>query len=308
MRDVTIPLLETHSGKRVGEGFGVCHNPEFLREGTAGCDFYHPPKIVIGQSDPVSGDRLASLYAGLDAPVIRTRIDVAEMVKYVDNAWHALKVGFSNEIGDLCRSLKIDSHAVMDIFCRDTKLNLSPCYLTPGFAFGGSCLPKDLRALTHRARTMDLDLPILNAILPSNRMQLETGLNLILDRGCRKVGILGFSFKAGTDDLRESPMVGVIEHLLGKGCDLRVYDRDVNMARLIGANRDYLLNRIPHISSLMVESLDEVLDHAEVLVVGSKSAEFDGLMDRVRPDQVVVDLVRIGSLATQDGRYYGICW
>jgi len=263
---------------------------------------------VIGQSDPVSGDRLASLYAGLDAPVIRTRIDVAEMVKYVDNAWHALKVGFSNEIGDLCRSLKIDSHAVMDIFCRDTKLNLSPCYLTPGFAFGGSCLPKDLRALTHRARTMDLDLPILNAILPSNRMQLETGLNLILDRGCRKVGILGFSFKAGTDDLRESPMVGVIEHLLGKGCDLRVYDRDVNMARLIGANRDYLLNRIPHISSLMVESLDEVLDHAEVLVVGSKSAEFDGLMDRVRPDQVVVDLVRIGSLATQDGRYYGICW
>jgi GDP-mannose 6-dehydrogenase len=308
MRSVIIPLLEEHSGKRAGEGFGVCNNPEFLREGTAVHDYCHPPKIVIGETDPVSGDRVASLYARLDAPLIRTRIEVAEMVKYVDNAWHALKVSFANEIGDVCRALNIDSHAVMDIFCQDTKLNLSGSYLKPGFAFGGSCLPKDLRALTHKGRTMDLELPILNAIVPSNRMQVETGLSLILDQGKKKIGILGFSFKAGTDDLRESPMVNVIERLLGKGYDLRVYDKNVNMARLIGANRDYLLNLIPHIASLMTETLAEVLDHAEVLVIGNKSAEFDGIVDRIRPDQVVVDLVRIAPLTTQEGKYYGICW
>ncbi len=308
MRGVLIPILEEHSGKRAGVDFGVCNNPEFLREGTAIQDFYHPPQIVIGETDPISGSRVASLYAMLDAPTIRTRIEVAEMVKYVDNAWHALKVGFANEIGDICRALQIDSHAVMDVFCRDTKLNLSSCYLTPGFAFGGSCLPKDLRALTHKGRAMDLELPILNAVLPSNRMQMETGLGLILDQGKKKIGILGFSFKAGTDDLRESPMVHVIEQLLGKGCDLRVYDGNVNMARLIGANRDYLLNLIPHISSLMVETVDEVLDHAEVIVVGNRAPEFEGLVDRTRPGQVVVDLVRITPWTTQEGKYYGICW
>ncbi len=308
MRGVVIPLLEEHSGKRMGAGFGVCNNPEFLREGTAIQDFYHPPKTVIGESDPVSGSRAAALYAMLDAPVIRTRIEVAEMVKYVDNAWHALKVSFANEIGDVCRALQIDSHAVMDIFCRDTKLNLSPYYMKPGFAFGGSCLPKDVRALTYKGRMMDLDLPVLNAILQSNQMQMETGLSMIMGLGRKKVGILGFSFKAGTDDLRESPMVNVIERLLGKGYDLRVYDRNVNMARLIGSNRDYLLNLIPHISSLMVETLDEVLDHAEVIVIGNQAAEFDGIVDRLRPGQVVVDLVRIAPLTTQEGRYYGICW
>jgi len=308
MRDIVIPLLEERSGKKAGRDFSVCHNPEFLREGTAVHDFRHPPKTVIGQTDPVGGDRVASLYTAVDAPLFRTSIEVAEMVKYVDNAWHALKIGFANEIGNLCGALKIDSHAVMDIFCRDTKLNLSSCYLKPGFAFGGSCLPKDVRALTHKARTMDLNLPILNAVLPSNQMQIETALRMIAGRGKKKIGILGFSFKAGTDDLRESPMVEVIERLLGKGYDLRVYDRNVNMARLIGANRDYLLNHIPHISNLMVESLDDVLDHAEVIVVGNKASEWDGLVERLRDDQVVVDLVRIGSSATQEGKYYGICW
>lgn len=308
MRGTVIPLLEEYSGKRAGEGFGVCNNPEFLREGTAVHDFLHPPKTVIGESDPASGDCVASLYAGLDAPLIRTRIEVAEMVKYVDNAWHALKVSFSNEIGDVCRTLKIDSHEVMEIFCRDTKLNLSSYYMKPGFAFGGSCLPKDVRALTYKGRTMDLDLPVLNAILQSNRMQMETGLNLIMGLGKRKIGVLGFSFKAGTDDLRESPMVNVIERLLGKGYDLRVYDKNVNMAKLLGANRDYLLNLIPHISSLMAETLEEVLDHAEVVVVGNQAAEFDGIVGRLRPDQIVVDLVRIAPQTTQDGKYYGICW
>ncbi|MGE5294763.1 MAG: nucleotide sugar dehydrogenase [Solirubrobacterales bacterium] len=308
MRGVLIPILEEHSGKRAGVDFGVCNNPEFLREGTAIEDYYHPPKIVIGETDAASGSRVASLYANLDAPMIRTQIEVAEMVKYVDNAWHALKVGFANEIGDVCRTLKIDSHAVMDIFCRDTKLNLSASYLKPGFAFGGSCLPKDLRALVHKGRAMDLELPILNAILQSNRMQMEAGLSLILDLGKKKIGALGFSFKAGTDDLRESPMVHVIEQLLGKGCDIRAYDANVSMAKLIGANRDYLLNLIPHISSLMVESVDEVLDHAEVVIVGNQAPEFSDIMNRVRPDQTVVDLVRIAPLTTQEGKYYGICW
>jgi len=307
-RGVVIPLLEEHSGKQAGRDFAVCHNPEFLREGTAVHDFYHPPKTVIGQNDPAGGDRVASLYATLDAPVFRTSIEVAEMVKYVDNAWHALKVDFANEIGDLCRALAIDSHAVMDIFCRDTKLNLSNCYLRPGFAFGGSCLPKDVRALTHKARTIDLDLPVLNAITPSNQMQIETALRMITELGRRKIGILGFSFKAGTDDLRESPMVHVIERLLGKGYDLRVYDKNVNMAKLIGANRDYLLNHIPHICSLMVDGLDQVLDHGEVIVVGSRAREYEGLVERLRDDQIVVDLVRIAPLATREGKYHGICW
>ncbi len=308
MRGVVIPLLEEHSGKQAGRDFGVCNNPEFLREGMAVHDFYHPPKTVIGQIDPAGGDRVASLYAMLDAPLLRTQIEVAEMVKYVDNAWHALKIDFANEIGDLCRAMTIDSHAVMDIFCRDTKLNLSSCYMKPGFAFGGSCLPKDVRALTHQARMMDLDLPVLNAIVPSNQMQIETALRMITDLGRRKIGILGFSFKAGTDDLRESPMVDVIERLLGKGYDLRVYDQNVNMAKLIGANRDYLLNHIPHIASLMVGSLDEVLNHGEVIAVGNKAAEFDGLVERLKPNQVVVDLVRIAPMATREGRYHGICW
>ncbi len=308
MRQVVIPLLEEHSGKKAGKDFGVCNNPEFLREGTAVHDFYNPPKIVIGETDPTSGSRVASLYAMLDVPLFRTQIEVGEMVKYVDNIWHALKVSFANEIGGVCRALKIDSHAVMDIFCRDTKLNLSPYYMKPGFAFGGSCLPKDVRAMTYKGRTLDLDLPILNAILDSNEMQVETGLRMITELGKKKIGILGFSFKAGTDDLRESPLVTVIERLLGKGYDLRVYDRNVNMARLIGANREYLLNHIPHISKLMVESIDEVLDHAEVIVIGNKAEEFNGVVERVKGGQVVVDLVRITPWTTQEGKYYGICW
>lgn len=308
MRQVVIPLLEEHSGKKAGKDFGVCNNPEFLREGTAVYDFYNPPKTVIGETDPTSGSRVASLYAMLDVPLFRTQIEVGEMVKYVDNIWHALKVSFANEIGGVCRALKIDSHAVMDIFCRDTKLNLSPYYMKPGFAFGGSCLPKDVRAMTYKGRTLDLDLPILNAILDSNEMQVETGLRMITELGKKKIGILGFSFKAGTDDLRESPLVTVIERLLGKGYDLHVYDRNVSMAKLVGANRDYLLNHIPHISKLMVESIDEVLDHAEVIVIGNKAEEFNGVVERVKGGQVVVDLVRITPWTTQEGKYYGICW
>ena len=308
MRDVVIPTLEAHSGKRAGEEFGVCINPEFLREGTAVHDYYHPPKTVIGEVNRASGDLLAALYAGMPAPMIRTDIETAEMVKYADNAWHALKVGFANEIGNLCKALNVDAHRVMDIFCQDRKLNLSPYYLKPGFAFGGSCLPKDVRALLYKAKTLDLALPILAAILPSNQLQVERGLQAVLEKGKRKVGVLGFSFKAGTDDLRESPMVELTERLIGKGYDLRVYDRNVSLAALHGANRDYILNKIPHISRLMVPSIEEVLAHAETLVIGNGSPEFAEVPRRIGEHQTVIDFVRVTGSRSVAGVYEGICW
>jgi GDP-mannose 6-dehydrogenase len=308
MRSLVIPTLEEHSGKRAGADFGVCNNPEFLREGTAVYDFYNPPKTVIGETDKKSGDLLASLYEQLPGPLIRTDIEAAEMVKYTDNVWHAVKVGFANEIGNICKSLGIDGHKVMDIFCQDTKLNLSPYYMKPGFAFGGSCLPKDVRALTYKAQTLDLDLPILNSVLPSNRIQVDKGIRMITEKGNKEVGILGFSFKAGTDDLRESPMVDVIEHLIGKGYNIRLYDKNVNVASLVGANKDFILNHIPHISRLMVNSIDEVLAHGKTIVVGNGDPEFKHVFSRLRDDQVLVDFVRIVDSTSIEDRYDGICW
>lgn len=308
MRRIVIPTLEETSGKRAGEDFGVCHNPEFLREGSAVWDFYHPPKTVIGELDAHSGDVLAELYGDLPAPLIRTDVETAEMVKYTDNVWHALKVGFANEIGNICKALEIDGHRLMDIFCQDTKLNLSPYYMKPGFAFGGSCLPKDVRALTYQARAMDIRVPILDAIIPSNELQVKKAFDMVVAKGMKKIGILGFSFKAGTDDLRESPVVDLIERLLGKGYDLRIYDKNVNLASLVGANRDYILNRIPHIARLMVQELADILDHGEVLIVGNGSDEFTGVLDQLKPGQVVVDLVRISDARSDPTTYDGICW
>lgn len=308
MTDVVIPALEESSDKRAGVEFGVCNNPEFLREGTAVYDFYNPPKTVIGETDGRSGDVLAQLYEELDAPLIRTDVATAEMVKYTDNVWHALKVGFANEIGNICKAVGIDGHRVMEIFCQDTKLNISSYYLKPGFAFGGSCLPKDVRALTYKARSVDLDTPILNAIIPSNQRQVEKGVKMITSYGKKKVGILGFAFKAGTDDLRESPLVEVIERLIGKGYDLKLYDRNVSLAALTGANRYFILNHIPHISKLMVSSMEEVLGFAEVLVIGNATEEFKNIPAQVKPGQVIIDFVRISSTSSQPGRYEGICW
>ena len=308
MFNVVIPTLEEFSGKTAGVDFGVCNNPEFLREGTAVHDFYHPPKTVIGETDTRSGDLLSELYVKMDAPKIRTDVKTAEMVKYTDNVWHALKVGFANEIGNICKAVGIDGHDVMDIFCQDTKLNLSPYYMKPGFAFGGSCLPKDVRALTYKARILDLDVPILNAIMPTNEHQVERGLQMVMEKGSKKVGILGFSFKAGTDDLRESPIVELTERLLGKGYDIRLYDRNVNLAKLVGANRDYILNRIPHISKLMLSGIEEVLDHADTLVIGNGDDDFKNILNKLREGQVVVDLVRINKARSQEGKYDGICW
>ena len=309
MRSVVIPVLEETSGKRAGVDFGVCNNPEFLRESTAVYDYYNPPKTVIGETDSIAGDMLASIYSHLDAPLIRTSVETAEMVKYTDNVWHALKVGFANEIGNICKAVGIDGHEVMNIFCKDTKLNLSAYYMKPGFAFGGSCLPKDVRALTYKARTSDIEVPILNAIIPSNQKQIEKGLAMIIAKGSKKVGILGFSFKAGTDDLRESPLVEVIERLIGKGYDVRLYDRNVKIASLVGANKDYILNHIPHISKLMVDSIDKVLTHADTIVIGNGAEEFRGFAEQIPAGKHVVDLVRITSRrsSTSSG-YDGICW
>jgi GDP-mannose 6-dehydrogenase len=307
MRNVVIPSLELTSGKKAAVDFGVCNNPEFLREGTAVYDYYNPPKTVIGESDSRAGDLLIKLYEKMSAPLIRTDVETAEMVKYTDNNWHALKVAFANEIGNICKAVGIDGHTVMEIFCQDTKLNLSPYYMKPGFAFGGSCLPKDVRALTYKGKSLDLELPVLNAIMPSNQRQIEKAISMITEKGHRKVGVLGFAFKAGTDDLRESPIVDVIEHLIGKGYDLKLYDKNVNLAALTGANRDYILNHIPHISKLMVESMDKVLHHAETIVIGNTAEEFRVVPGNLRADQVVVDLVRIINVRSGD-RYDGICW
>ncbi len=308
MRNVVIPALETSSGLKAGEDFGLCINPEFLREGTAVADYFAPPKTVIGELDKASGDVLVKVYGHLPCPLIRTDYETAEMVKYADNTWHALKVAFSNEIGNVCKGLGLDSHKLMDIFCQDTKLNLSPYYLKPGFAFGGSCLPKDVRALSYKAKMLDVQVPIINAILPSNQIQIERGIQSVIDKGSKKVGILGFSFKAGTDDLRESPIVELAERLIGKGYDLRVYDANVKIASIHGANKEYILNQIPHISKLMVNDIQDVLDHADTIVIGNGSPAFREVPKLLGPGQTIVDLVRISDTKSVEGVYDGICW
>ncbi|HEY6864000.1 MAG TPA: UDP-glucose/GDP-mannose dehydrogenase family protein [Burkholderiales bacterium] len=312
MRDVVIPTLESGSGKRAGAEFGVCINPEFLRESTAVHDYFNPPKTVIGEVNRASGDVLASLYAGLSAPMIRTDVETAEMVKYADNCWHAVKVGFANEIGNICKAVDVDSHRVMEIFCQDTKLNLSSYYLKPGFAFGGSCLPKDLRALLHKAKSLDVDVPILASVLPSNELQIDRAVRAVIDAAAkarsRKIGVLGFSFKAGTDDLRESPVVELTERLIGKGYELRIYDRNVSLASIHGANRDYILNHIPHISRLMVGSIGEVLDHGATIVIGNADPDFRGVPKLLGDGQAVIDLVRVADSRSVSGVYEGICW
>jgi GDP-mannose 6-dehydrogenase len=307
--DVVIPALEQHSGKKYGEGFGVAVNPEFLREGTALKDFRQPPLTLVGHNHSADAVPTKALYEGIDAPLFSTTIRVAEMMKYTSNAWHAVKVVFANEIGNLCKRVGVDSHEVMDIFCQDNKLNLSPYYLKPGFAFGGSCLPKDVRALQYRAREVDLDMPLIGSVLGSNRLQVEHALDRIIDTGRKKIGLLGFSFKAGTDDLRESPLVILAEALLGKGCELRIYDRNVSLARLVGANKQYIEEQIPHLSRHLCNSIDDVIDASEVIVVGNGAPEFAEAVTRCRADQVVIDLVRLPvDFSRMQAKYDGICW
>jgi GDP-mannose 6-dehydrogenase len=304
-----IPILERESGKKLGVDFGICMNPEFLREGTSVYDFYNPPKIVIGEYDDKSGEPLIDLYKQIEAPLVRTGLKKAEMVKYADNAFHALKVTFANEIGNICKKLTIDSHAVMDIFCMDNKLNLSPYYLKPGFAFGGSCLPKDLRAITNLARDMGIKTHVMDSILESNEYQIKKVVDKLTEYKGRKLGFCGLSFKHGTDDLRESPLVKVIETMLGKGFKIKVYDNNVSIAKLMGANKDYIETEIPHIASLICSSNMELIKDSEIIIIGNNEDKFRKDLKYINENQVVIDLVRIvDTSADIKGEYYGICW
>jgi GDP-mannose 6-dehydrogenase len=309
VEEIVIPIVEKHSGKKAGVDFGVCMNPEFLREGTAIADFHAPPKTVIGELDSRSGDRLVTLYEKLEAPLIRTSLRVAEMVKYADNAFHAVKIAFANEVGNIAKAVHVDSHKVMEIFCKDTKLNISPAYLKPGFAFGGSCLPKDLRSISYQARANDISVPLLDSIMQSNKQQIWLLINKLLTFRGKRVGFLGMSFKEGTDDLRESPIVETIETLIGKGLAVRIFDENVSMAKLIGANKEYIEREIPHVSDLLVRSAEDLVQQSDVVVIALKDKSFTEAVRRAAPEKVVIDLVRLfNSQKDITAKYDGICW
>lgn len=300
--------IEAASGRRAGTDFGVCFNPEFLREGSSLHDYRHPPFTIIGADDDRAAKLLAGLYEHLDAELLVVPVQVAEMVKYASNAFHALKVTFGNEIGNICAAQGIDSHRVMEIFAKDTKLNISDAYLKPGFAFGGSCLPKDLRALVYQSRTLDVDSPVLESILPSNQQQVEKALRLVLSTPFKRVGVLGMSFKAGTDDLRESPIVELIERLIGKGYDVGVFDENVALASLQGANKAFIETEIPHISSLMHESIDSLLEASDLLIIGNGDPRFRQVAEDLNTDHHIIDLVRVVDRQSDGERYTGISW
>ncbi len=305
-----IPLLIQESGKQPGADFGMASNPEFLREGTAIADFENPPFTIIGAIDERAGDVLEKLYQDILAPVFHTDPDTACMVKYASNVFHALKVVFANEIGELCKKVGVDGTQVMDIFCQDTSLNISSRYLTPGFGFGGSCLPKDLRALLYLARHADLQLPMLESILPSNRLHISSVADTILSDPKRtKVGIIGLTFKPGTDDLRESPIVQLVETLNGKGLSVRIYDNNVSLSKLIGGNKAFIEQVLPHISCMVRESMEEVVQACDVIVVGHDLQDGgEQLAGLLKPDQRVINLVKIASNKYRPAAYEGICW
>ena len=304
-----IPALEQASGLRAGVDFSVCYNPEFMREGSAVADFQQPPFTILGVQDGKHCDQLRELYKSVPGPVFETSVPVAEMVKYVSNAFHATKVSFANEVGTLCKQMGVDAEAVTRIYTSDTKLNISPAYLSPGFAFGGSCLPKDLRALAYRAKELDLALPLLEAVLPSNALHVDRAVDAVLRTHKKKISFLGLSFKAGTDDLRESPQVKVIKRLLGEGCQVRVWDRDVSLGRLAGSNRQYIEEVIPHIGSLLSSDFHEVIESGEVVVIATR-VDGEQLSRSVKPEQVVIDLVNLDkpSRPKVSAPYHGICW
>lgn len=308
MRGIVMPALARASGRDIGRGLKVANNPEFLRESTAVEDYDNPPKIVIGAGDEETARDVASLYERISAPRFVTSVEVAELVKYADNAWHAVKVAFANEVGSIGKAIGIDSHEVMDIFCADEKLNISKAYLKPGFAFGGSCLPKDLRALLYRAKTLDVEAPLLAGAVASNRRQIERAFEMIADGGRRKVAFLGISFKADTDDLRESPQVALVEQLIGKGYDVRIYDRSVRIAQLTGSNRDYINSAIPHIADILGDDLEETVRSGDVVVIGNRAAEFRAVPLMMSPPQRLVDLVRTPLPKDFQCAYEGVNW
>ena len=306
-KNVVLPILEDCSGKQAGVDFGLAVNPEFLRESTAIKDYDFPPMTVIGELDQASGDLLESIYSELDAPIIRKTIDVAEMIKYTCNVWHATKVTFANEIGNIAKAAGVDGRDVMEVICQDHKLNLSKYYMKPGFAFGGSCLPKDVRALSYRAGAMDVDAPLIGSLMRSNAIQVQNAFDIIASYDKRKVALLGLSFKAGTDDLRESPLVELAEMLIGKGYDLSIFDRNVEYARVYGANKDYIESKIPHVSSLLSSDFDAVVDGADIIVLGNSDMHFAPLAQQALHGKHVVDLVGFMPTASRAGSE-GICW
>jgi GDP-mannose 6-dehydrogenase len=306
---LVIPAVEEASGMRAGEDFTVCYNPEFMREGCAVADFHQPPYTILGARDPKHLASLRELYKSIPGPVFETTIPVAEMVKYVSNAFHAVKVTFANEVGTLCQHLGVDTHTVTKIYTSDTKLNISPAYLSPGFAFGGSCLPKDLRALSYKAKELDLGLPMLESALRSNAVHVDRAIDAVLRTNQRKIAFLGLSFKAGTDDLRESPQVQVIKRLLGEGCHVKIWDQDVSLGRLAGSNRQYIEEVIPHIGSVLSSEFEEVVRSGEVVIIATK-VDNERLVRCLKPNQTVIDLVNLdpANRPVVPGPYEGICW
>ena len=307
---IVLPILEQASGRRAGIDFTVVYNPEFMREGSAVADFLQPPYTILGARDPSHLAPLRELYKQTPGRVFETSIAVAELAKYVSNAFHAVKVTFANEVGTLCKHLGVDAQAVTEIFTSDTRLNISPAYLAPGFAFGGSCLPKDVRALTYKAKELDIKLPMLESLLPSNSEHVERAVEAVMKTKKRKIAQLGLSFKAGTDDLRESPQVQLVKRLLGEGYEVQVWDEDVSLGRLAGSNRQYIEEVIPHIGSLLSADLENVVKWGEVVIIGNKSAKKDELSKYLRKDQIVIDLVNLDKSRRADGSsaYEGICW
>ena len=304
-----IPALEAASGKRAGVDFGVCFHPEFLREASAVADFFEPPFTILGAPEPSDLTPLRELYDWVPSPIYETSVTTAEIVKYVCNAFHALKVSFANEVGALSKCLSADTETVTKIFLSDTHLNISPAYLKPGFAFGGSCLPKDLRALVYRSKELDLRLPLLESILPSNAEHIERAVEAVLRTNKKKIGILGLSFKAGTDDLRESPLVLLVKRLLGEGCQCRIWDENVVLGRVLGSNRQYIEESIPHIGSLLCTDLREVVETAEVLLIGTQ-VPAEKVSAYLRPGTIVIDLVHLEKACRlkSENPYEGICW
>jgi GDP-mannose 6-dehydrogenase len=309
MESVVRAGLESASGKRAHQDFGLGFQPEFLREGSSIKDYDNPPFTVIGTEDPRAAEAVREVFAHLPCDFIVTSVGVAEMLKYACNAFHAVKITFANEIGRLSRSVGVDSREVMDLVCRDKRLNISTAYMKPGFAFGGSCLPKDLRALNYVGRVNDVTTPMLGNVMGSNRAHIDHALDLVTSGGKRRIGMIGLSFKAGTDDLRESPLVTVAERLIGKGYDLRIYDPEVNLSRLLGANKRYIEGSIPHIGSLMSEDCAEVVRHAEVLVLGLGGQQLlSTIAANISSGQVVVDLVGVPPGSLEPASRIGACW
>jgi GDP-mannose 6-dehydrogenase len=306
---VVRPLLERHSGKIAGQDFGLCFNPEFLREGSAVVDFHNPPFTVLGGDHQASVEKVRDLYNWLDAELIVVDMRLAEAIKYINNGYHALKVAFANEVGRLCHALGVDSHLLMEIFCKDTKQNLSSYYFKPGYAFGGSCLPKDLRAILYQAKSLDVPMEVFRAVLNSNRTQMEIGVEMVERAGNRSVGLLGLSFKAGTDDLRESPLVSLAETLHGRGYTVRIFDEHVCLSRLIGANREYIEHQLPHIGAMLQKSAEDVVQQSDTIIIGNANPAFRDLLQHIPPEKAVIDLVRITQdLSCAATHYQGIGW